>query len=29
MSDTATSGVKQGFQLKSASVSMTALEILL
>ncbi|MBO6812802.1 MULTISPECIES: septum site-determining protein MinC [Marinobacter] len=27
MSDTATSGVKQGFQLKSASVSMTALEL--
>jgi len=27
MSDTATSGVKQGFQLKSTSVSMTALEL--
>ncbi|AOY88566.1 septum site-determining protein MinC [Marinobacter salinus] len=27
MTDTATSGVKQGFQLKSASVSMTALEL--
>lgn len=27
MSDTATSGVQQGFQLKSASVSMTALEL--
>lgn len=27
MNDTATSGVKQGFQLKSASVSMTALEL--
>ncbi|MDO6441132.1 MULTISPECIES: septum site-determining protein MinC [unclassified Marinobacter] len=27
MSDTATSGVKQGFQLRSASVSMTALEL--
>jgi len=27
MSDTATSGVRQGFQLKSASVSMTALEL--
>ncbi|MEC7378106.1 MAG: septum site-determining protein MinC [Pseudomonadota bacterium] len=27
MSDAATSGVKQGFQLKSASVSMTALEL--
>jgi septum site-determining protein MinC len=27
MSDTATSGIKQGFQLRSASVSMTALEL--
>ena len=27
MSDAATSGVQQGFQLKSASVSMTALEL--
>ena len=27
MSDTATSGVKQSFQLKSANVSLTALEL--